>query len=253
MIDPITTAVIADDEPALSNYMVRQLRDAWPDLKIVGVAENGLQAQAFIQQYRPDVAFLDIKMPGMSGLEVAASVQGACHIVFVTAFDDYAIDAFEAEALDYIVKPVMLKRLLKTVAKIQKQLQIQETPTNLQGMLKLLQQHAANREFLKWVRASVRDEVRVIDVDDVLYFQSADKYTSVVTNKKTYIVRSPLKELESQLDPEKFWRIHRGTLLAVSSIQTCKKDMSGKMSIELQGHDAKLPVSRAFQHLFKLS
>ncbi len=243
------SAVIADDETTLREYLKHQLQLTWPELKIIGEAENGIQALQLIKQLKPDIAFLDIKMPGLSGLDVAARVQGLCHIVFVTAYDEFAIKAFEMEAIDYLQKPVTKERLKSTVKRIQQR--VNSAPDDLNKVLQLLQQKTTTKTYLNWIRASLKDEVHVIAVDDVLYFQSEDKYTTVVTHQREYIVRTSLKELESELDPDRFWRIHRATLVQVSQIDSSKKDFAGHMTVQMQGKSKPLSVSRSYQHLFR--
>ncbi|MES2675762.1 MAG: LytTR family DNA-binding domain-containing protein [Pseudomonadota bacterium] len=249
MIKPTTTAIIADDEQVLRAYLKRLLAIVWPELHIVAEAENGLQALEFVNQYRPDIIFLDIKMPGLNGLEVAAKLQGLCHIVFSTAYDDYAIDAFETEVVDYLIKPVTEERLIKTTKRIQQKLEL--LPDNIVNMLRLLQTQSSNQSWLKWVRASVKDEVHLIAVGDIIYFKSDDKYTSVITQEREYIIRTTLKDLEQQLDPEMFWRVHRSCLVHVAKIESSKKDDSGNMILHLHGCKDEVSVSRNFQYLFK--
>ncbi len=243
------SAVIADDETTLREYLKHQLQLVWPELRIIGEAENGIQALQQIEQFKPDIAFLDIKMPGLSGLDVASRVQGLCHIVFATAYDEFAIKAFEMEAIDYLQKPVTEERLKSTVNRIQQRMN--SAPDDLNKVLQLLQQKNTSKAYLNWVRASLKDEVHVIAVDDVLYFQSEDKYTTVVTPQRDYIIRTSLKELESELDPDKFWRIHRATLVQVSQIDSSKKDFAGHMTVQIQGKTKALSVSRSYQHLFR--
>ena len=248
MSQKLTTAIIADDESALSEFLQRLLNKLWPELKIIALANNGLEAKTFIEQYRPDIAFLDIKMPGLTGIQVASSVQGACHIVFVTAYDEFALQAFEAEAVDYLLKPVQEERLQKAIEKLQ--LKIQQPPMNLHSILHQLEiPQGTQKNTLKWVRASQGDEIQVISIDDILYFQSGDKYTTVVTENNKLLIRIPLKELESQLDDDVFWRVHRGILVRVSGVEKCIRE-DGKMLLAMANGDH-LAVSRGYWGLFR--
>jgi len=242
------SAVIADDEEPLRAWLKRLLKELWPELEIVGEAENGVQALQLIETLQPDIAFLDIRMPGMSGLEVAAAVSGQCHLVFATAYDEYAVTAFETEAVDYLLKPVTKKRLNSSLERLRQR--IEQPVSDVRQLVQLLQSRSKDG-YTQWIRATRQDEVHVIAVNDVLYFQSADKYTSVFTAEHEYIVRTSLKELESRLDPQLFWRIHRSTLVCVEQIASSRKDDSGQLSVSLRDSKTFLPVSRACQHLFR--
>ncbi len=238
------TAIIADDESPLRSYLVRLLKDTWPELTILHAAENGVNALKAIIKYQPDVAFLDINMPGLTGLEVAAQCKGDCHIVFITAYDQYAIEAFENEAIDYLLKPVNKERLQETQKRLQERMN--NTPQDLSNLLSTLQN---NKTYLQWLKVAYQEEVKLINVVDIDYFQSSEKYTSAFINGKEYVLRSSLKKLEEQLDPNEFWRVHRATLVRVKSIESISKTLSGQLLINIGTH--KLPVSRAFQNLFK--
>ena len=246
----MTTAMIADDEAPLLKYMQSMLAKCWPELSIVATANNGEQAVEVIKKYQPNIAFLDINMPGLTGLEVAQKCNAQCHIVFVTAYVQYAVEAFEAQAVDYLLKPVEQNRLEQTIERLKSKLQ--NTPTDLnQIVMQLMEQKQPPVKKLKWLKVHKGDEVILVDINDIHYFQSADKYTSVYTKEKEYIVRTSLKNLETQLDRDVFWRIHRSTIIKVTSIAKVSKDISGQLLVSLKGRKRLLPVSRAHLGLFK--
>jgi DNA-binding LytR/AlgR family response regulator len=251
------TALIADDEPALADYLEDQLRGVWPQLQIIAKVNNGLDALRLIDELAPDFAFLDIRMPGLSGLDVATRLidrADAPKVVFVTAYDQYAVDAFERAAADYLLKPASLDRLRKTVARLR---QASEQPlaetsnadllTRLAGILN----QTAIQPRLEWIRAAHGNETRLLSVDEVIYFEARDKYVSVFTLDSELLIRTPLKELIASLDPERFWQIHRGTLVAVRHIAGTTRDLRGRTVIKLKARNETLPVSRAYLHLFK--
>ncbi len=239
-----TTAIIADDEPPLRDYLRKLLSENWPDLEISYQAENGVDALKAIFKHQPDIAFLDINMPGLTGLEVAEQCKGECHIVFITAYDQYAIEAFENEAIDYLLKPVNKERLLETRKRVEARLE--NSPQDLTHLLSSL---PSRQSYLQWIKVVHQEEVLLINVDDIDYFQSGNKYTSAYIKGKEHILRSSLKKLESQLDSDKFWRVHRGTLVRVEAIESISKMLSGKLLINIGTH--KLSVSRAYQGLFR--
>ncbi|MEW9898222.1 LytTR family DNA-binding domain-containing protein [Chitinivorax sp. PXF-14] len=246
------SALIADDEPHLAAHLKLRLAQLWPELDVIGLAANGLEAQEWLAARQPDVAFLDIKMPGLSGLQVAQAAR--CHCVFVTAYNEYAVQAFEQQALDYLLKPVTDERLAKTVARLKASLAHAPAPDlgNLLGQLQqALRAPAAPIERLSWIRAGVGQEIRLIAVDDVCYFQASDKYTAVVTADGEYLIRTPLKELHEQLDAQQFWQIHRSTLVNARQIRDVARDFTGKLTLRLKGRDDRLTVSRAYAHLFR--
>lgn len=256
------TALIADDEIALAEYLQSQLSELWPELKIIALAHNGVDALRLIDEEAPDIAFLDIRMPGHSGLEVAQKLVGAAHapqIVFVTAYDQYAVDAFEREAIDYLLKPPSLERLQRTVDKLKRQLATTETTTppvpssdlltQLAALLKQPQHSGAPR--LEWIRAAHGNETRLIAIDEVIYFEARDKYVSVFTAEGESLIRTPLKELIEGLDPARFWQIHRGTIVAVKHIAGTTRDFRGRTLLKLKSGGDALVISRAYLHLFK--
>jgi DNA-binding LytR/AlgR family response regulator len=243
--------LIAEDEPLMRERLLELLALAWPDAQVVLVAENGNDAWDGFLEHEPDVAFLDIRMPGLSGLEVAERIGKLAHVVFVTAYDQYAVDAFDAGAVDYLLKPVQPERLEKAVARIREKLGA--NPSDLGELLHHLKAAlpGTRHERLKWLKASVGRQVRVIDVDEVLFFQSDAKYTRVVLREYEALVRIPLKDLLSGLDPDRFWQIHRGTVVNASAIQAAERIDAERMQVLVRGCGEKLPVSRTFAHLFR--
>lgn len=250
----MTTALIAEDEPLMRERLLGALKAAWPELEIQGVAKNGIEAIKLWNTHRPDVLFLDIRMPGKTGLEVAAEVGDAAHIVFITAYDEYAVDAFKNGAVDYLLKPVDAERLTATVARVKKRLATQ--PPDMTALLAQLlnQAHksADNKPAkLKWIRASLGNQTRLINVDEVLFFQSDTKYTRIVMKDTEALMRSPLKELVEGLDEEIFWQVHRGVIVNANAIDRAVREAPEKLIIHLKGHKETLPVSRQYYHLFK--
>ncbi len=266
-VDPArrTSAIIADDEPRLAEYLRARLALAWPDLVIAGIAENGPAAAALLRDEAPDIAFLDIRMPGLTGLEVARGAQAGTDIVFVTAHDQYAIDAFDRAAVDYLLKPVTDARLNETVARLQARRAGPARTQDLEAALAALARLAARDtpagsaaapngapvSRLAWIRALVGQQVRLIDVEDVCYFQANDKYTSVFTQEGEALIRTPLKELSDQLDPDRFWQIHRGTIVNIAHVKTTVRDLSGRVALALKARPEAVQVSRAYAHRFK--
>jgi len=243
-------AVIADDEPLLRESLRAALAQAWPALDIVAEAANGADAVHAVREHRPDLAFLDIEMPVMSGLEAARELRGLAHVVFVTAYDRYAIEAFDRGVVDYVLKPASAERLADTAARLRGRLR--ETPASLENLIEDLSRRIAPpAPPLQWLQASLGSTIRLINVDDVLYFQSDMKYTRVVTNDSDALVKTPLRELAAQLDARHFWQVHRGTLVNVSAIASVSVDETGRREIALKGRPERLEVSRAFSHLFK--
>ena len=249
----MTTALIAEDEPLMRERLLGALKEVWPDLIIAGVAKNGVEAIDLWNKHRPDVAFLDIRMPGKTGLEVAAEIGDAAHIVFITAFDEYAVRAFENGAADYLLKPVETDRLATAVARVKKRLS--SAPADLTGLLgQLLNQNAkSTASKLKWIRASLGNHTKLINVEDVLFFQSDTKYTRIVLKESEALVRTPLKELIDGLDEEIFWQVHRGTIINANAIDRAVREGPEKLVVHIKGHKEKLPVSRQYFHLFKQS
>lgn len=253
----MTTALIADDEPHLAAYLRSQLNTLWPELELLPPARNGVDAAEAIAALRPDLAFLDIKMPGLTGLEVAQGIEGNTRVVFVTAFDEFAVQAFEQEAVDYVLKPVNTQRLAKTIERVRRALAAtadsQATgDARLASVLqRLLPAAAAAPARLRYVRASQGEITHQIDVADVLYFRADDKYTCVQTAAGEHLIRTPIAELATQLDPDQFWQVHRSTLINLRFVAGTRRDELSRLFVRLHGHAVELPVSRAYVHLFK--
>jgi DNA-binding LytR/AlgR family response regulator len=243
------TALIAEDEPMLRALLKARLTAAWPELEIVAEAGNGEEALALANEKRPDIAFLDIRMPIFSGLEVARELAPRCHVVFVTAYDEYAVAAFDEGAIDYVLKPPMPEKIAKVVARLKSRLA--QPPLDLTALLAKLAARDESAGPLKWIRASLGASMRMISVDDVLYFRAEDKYTKVVTREGEALIRKPIKELYESLDPEAFWQIHRGSIVSLRAIERVDRDWRGEPVIVLKDRDEKLAVSRTFAHLFK--
>ena len=249
-----TTAIIADDEPRLAEYLKERLAVLWPELVIAGVASNGPAAQALLISEAPDIAFLDIRMPGLTGLDVARAADGEVQIVFVTAYDQYALAAFERAAVDYLLKPVSDERLAETVARLKARLATPTPAPDIKAALDAIARlvpAAAGTEKLAWIRASTGPQVRLIAVEDVCYFQANDKYTSVFTAEGEALIRTPLKELADQLDAQRFWQVHRGTIVNIGHVATTVRDLTGRVTLTLKSRPEKVAVSRAYAHLFK--
>ena len=246
------TAIIADDEEAMRQLLRARLHEAWPQLRIVAEAANGVEAIALTGLHQPDIVFLDIRMPGLSGIEAARMLFNRCHIVFVTAYDQYAIEAFEQGALDYLLKPAGGERLKTTCERLQARLG--KSPDNIERQLTQLLAHTAQRkpqEYLKWIQAQVGASLRMISTREVLFFQADEKYTRVQTLEGEVLIRKTLKELEDELDPKEFWRIHRSTLVRVDAIAEVKRDLRGRQMVRVRNSDEELEVSRGNTHLFQ--
>ncbi len=243
-------AIIADDEPHLAENLRRRLAQLWPELQIAAVVHDGVAAAAALAEIKPDIAFLDIRMPGQSGLDAARVAHGDCRVVFVTAFDDHAVQAFDQAAVDYLLKPVSDERLARCVERL-KQRSEAAAPDALLARLQQLLAAPAKLEPLRWLRAQVGQTVRMLAVDEVCYFQSADKYTTVLARDAELLLRTPLKELVGQLDSAQFWQVHRGTLVNVRQIVSAHHDLLGKVTLSLRDRPEKIAVSRSYAHLFR--
>ena len=241
----MVTALIADDEPNLAEDLASRLRALWSGLEIVAIVFNGIQAVAELNRLRPQYAFLDIRMPGLSGLE-AARVATGTRVVFVTAYDEYAVAAFDAAAADYLLKPVSDARLAQCVARLQRD----AAPTlDLQKLVAGIA--SPQREYLSWLTAGLANTTRLIAAKSVLYFQSAEKYTEVVTAYERHLIRTPLKDLLETLDPRDFAQIHRRTIVNLSAIERLEHDVLGRCLVHLKDHVDVLPVSRTFAGRFR--
>lgn len=250
----MTTALIADDEPHLARALQAALAAQWPDLQILHVARNGVEAAERIAALKPDLAFLDIQMPGLTGLEVAQGIEGATRVVFVTAYDEYAVQAFEQEALDYVLKPVKAERLQRTLERVQRALAAPSEPDStalLSALQRLLPATAAAPERLRWVRASTGELMHQVPVEDVLFFRADDKYTCVQTASSEHLIRTPIAELAAQLDPGQFVQVHRSTIVNLTHLQGSRRDEASRLFLRIKGYAQELPVSRAYVHLFK--
>ena len=247
------SAIIAEDEVPQREDLVRQLKAVWADLEILAECGDGLSALEALEERQPQIVFLDIRMPGLSGLDVARAASGRSHVVFVTAYDEHALEAFEAGAADYLLKPVTADRLAVTVERLQRRMK-QESPGDLTSLLTALEakmKAQLQRGGLKWVTASIGDTVKMFPIEDVLFFQAQDKYVRVVTAEAEAVIRTPLKELLSQLDPDEYWQIHRSVIVRASAIDRAKKNELGHLYARLKGVDEKLPVSTAYQWRFR--
>ena len=232
-----------------------RLVEVWPDLQILSEAKNGEEAVAAVHDLRPDLAFLDIRMPGMTGIEAARHIGDACHIVFITAYNEYAVDAFEHGAVDYVLKPAEAERLAITVSRLKQRLG--SKPSDLTELLSKLSAKlesgggAARRNYLQWIQASVGQQLRLIPTAEILFFTSDEKYTRVQTESFEALIRKPIKELIDELDPEQFWQIHRGTIVNATAIAGVTRDFRGRQLVLIKGNNEKLEVSRNYTHLFK--
>jgi len=253
-------AVIADDERLMREQLRARLAEVWPELEIVAEAKNGREAVEAVATHRPDLAFLDIRMPGMTGVEAAREIGDACHVVFITAYSEYAVEAFEQGAVDYVLKPADSERLAVTVARLKKRLGAK--PADLGELLEKLAAKldlpagasppdAQKGPYLQWIQASMGQQIRMIPVGEVLFFTSDEKYTRVQTETYEALIRKPIKELVEELDPEQFWQIHRATIVNVKAIAGVSRDLRGRQLVQLKNYPQKLEVSRNFTHLFK--
>ena len=248
------TAVIADDERLMREQIIDRLKEAWPELSIVGEASNGREAIAIVQSQEPDIVFLDISMPGMDGIQAAQALAGQVHVVFVTAHDQYAISAFEHGAVDYLLKPAEPERVTLTCQRLRERLK--QAPDPMDDLLAQLSQRLGTsalkpREYMRWVQASVGANIRMIPTSDILFFRAEDKYTRVQTRGFEALIRKPIKELIDELDPEEFWQIHRSTVVRVDAVEQVSRDFRGRQLVHVKGSQERLEVSRTFNHLFK--
>jgi len=242
------TAIVAEDEATLRQQLVEQLGQLWPELTIVAEASDGVAALRLLAEHRPDIVFLDIQMPGATGLEVARQVNGRTRVVFVTAYDEHAVAAFEQGAVDYVLKPISAARLFTTVTRLKERLA--SPPPRLDAVLPAIAPTAA-KSYLRWINASVGQSLRLITVDEIVYFQADNKYTRVVTADGEALIRKPLKELAEELDPNQFWQIHRSTMVNVASVAGVTRDFRGRMLVKLKGRSETLQVSDSYTHLFR--
>ena len=245
-------ALIADDEPALRAELRRLLADTWPELEVIASVGDGTAALDALERLRPDVAFLDIRMPPPSGLDVARRAGPETAVVFVTAYDTHAVEAFERAAVDYLLKPVLGSRLEETVDRLKRRLaggdHDEPDPKVLESLIRRL---ADTPEYLHWLRVGQGERVELVVVDDVCFFQSDRKYTAAVTRDREHLVRMPISELAARLDPGRFWRIHRGGIVNVGAIEAARRDLRGRYRLTLKDRPEVLRVSAAYGHLFR--
>jgi DNA-binding LytR/AlgR family response regulator len=249
------SAIIADDEDLPRKELARLLGELWPELQILAECEHGTEALEAIQQHQPDIAFLDIRMPGMTGMDVAQAVKGRCHAVFTTAYDNFALEAYTAGALDYLLKPIARQRLIETITRLQERLRTRQTVPDLQSVMaeldKRLRSESSETQRIRWINASVGDTIKMFPIEKVLFFESDEKYTRVVCSDDEAHVRKPLKEIIEGLDGEVFWQIHRSAVVRADAIAKAHRDEMGRISVELRGHKEKLKVSQAYAWRFK--
>ena len=271
---PRPRAVLADDERLMREQLRARLAEVWPELDIVAEARNGLEAVSLVDEHRPDIVFLDIRMPGLTGVEAARQIaqlpardehdddDDLPEIVFITAYDQYAVEAFEQGVVDYVLKPAERERLQLTAQRLRARLDARrrgeaapETPA--QPLQQLLHQLAGRMNtagapaYLQWIQANVGSTIQMIPVDEVLFFVSDEKYTRVQTAQVEALIRKPIKELVDELDPKQFWQIHRSTLVNVKAIAGITRDFRGRQIVSVKGHPEKLEVSRSYTGLFK--
>jgi DNA-binding LytR/AlgR family response regulator len=255
------TAIIADDERLMRDLLRTRLSQVWPELQILGEAKNGDEAVQLVDELKPDLTFLDIRMPGKTGMEAARDIGTASQVVFVTAYDEYAVEAFERGAIDYVLKPPEPERLKITVERLKERLATPSSGTAAQAnvndtvtamLSQLAEKIAAPKpKYLQWIQASIGQDLRMIPVEDILFFRSDEKYTCVQTEKFEALIRKPVRDLAEELDPSLFWQIHRATLVNVNAIEGVTRDIRGRHLVLIKGRPEKLEVSRSFLHLFK--
>jgi len=253
------TALIADDEPLLRDALERMLAQVWCELKVVAQARNGREAIDLFEAHRPDICFLDVQMPGKTGVEAAQHIGRRAHLVFVTAYDQYAVQAFAQGVLDYLVKPVEPARLAETVARLQERLRAAQPALNTEALLEQLVTSLERTQApttLRWVRASVGQTVRLIAVDDIDYLRSEEKYTQVVWRDdggepREAVIRTPLKQLIAQLDSTQFAQVHRSFVVNLRAVSHVTRGPNETAHVHLKGHDEVLPVSRSYLHVFR--
>jgi DNA-binding LytR/AlgR family response regulator len=243
-------AVLAEDEPLLREQLGELLAAAWPELEIVAHAEDGKQAIRAMREHVPDVLFLDIQMPEASGLEVARLASGRCHVVFVTAYDQYAVAAFEEGAVDYVMKPLSGARIATAVQRVKERLKM--APANLTGLIDGLARTAPRAgQYLRWINASRGEDVQLITIEEVKYFQSDTKYTRVVAARRDGLIRKSIKELVEELDPAMFWQMHRATIVNLNAVESVGRDLKGHVVLRLKDRPEVLHVSQPYTHLFR--
>lgn len=243
-------ALIAEDEPLLAAEIREELARAWPALEVCVVVHDGHAALAAAEEHRPDVMFLDVKMPGLDGLEVARICGASAHVVFITAFDHYAVQAFDEGAVDYLLKPLDAARLARAVQRLKAR--IGQAPADLRGLVeRIREQSPDNTAPLRWITVQIGRELRLITVEDICYFRADNKYVEVVTADGEALISTPLKELLARLDPAVFWQVHRGTVVNVNAVRSVVRGVSGRLALQLKQRPEKLEVSATYAHRFK--
>ena len=249
----MTTALIAEDEAPQRAELRQLLQEMWPDLEIVAECEDGLAAIEALHEHRPQLVFLDIRMPGLSGLEIANAASGIAHVVFTTAYDEYAVQAFDRGAIDYLLKPIKRDRLAACIERARERLagsgsqELSDIVASLQARLS----DTPRESQIKWITATVGNSTKLFPIDEVIYFRAQDKYTQVATAHDAAQIRMPLKELVEKLDCDTFWQVHRSIIVRASAIRSVHRGDDGKHTLRLKGSDVELPVSSAFQHRFR--
>jgi DNA-binding LytR/AlgR family response regulator len=246
------TAIIAEDELPQRQELRALLAELWPELAVVAECEDGLSALEALERHRPQVALLDIRMPGVSGLEVARAAARQCHVIFITAYEEYALRAFDEGAIDYLLKPVVRERLRLAIERARARLS-SGSHVDMAALIDMVQARlgAVGKQGVRWITASVGNSVKMFPIDEVLFFQAQDKYTRVVTADGEGNIRTPLKELAAALDSEIFWQVHRSVIVRVGAIRAVEKDEDGKLQLTVRGRTDVLPVSSTFQHRFR--
>ena len=245
----LPTALIAEDEPLLADELADHLAALWPALQIVARAGDGVAALHAVEAHAPDIAFLDIQMPRLTGLDVARQIAGRCHVAFITAFDQHALGAFEAGAIDYVMKPLVLARLVTTVQRLK--VRVSQPPPDLSKLASLPEARAGAASFLQWIRVSRGSSVRLLTVEEICYFKADSKYTLVVTADSESLIKKTIKELIAELDPDMFWRIHRSVIVNVRAIDSVMRGGSGELAVRLKQRNETLAVSEQHHPLFR--
>jgi DNA-binding LytR/AlgR family response regulator len=245
------TAIVAEDEPMLADELIESLGALWPQLQVVARAVDGVGALHAVDEHAPTIAFLDIHMPRLSGLDVARQISGRCHVAFITAFDQHALEAFETGALDYVLKPITAARLLTTVQRLKAR--VAATPPDVAQLLDRIAPRLlpAGNAYLQWIKASRGAAVRLITVDEILYFRADSKYTVLATADSEALIKKSIKELAEELDPTMFWQVHRSSIVNVHAIDSVVRDGRGNMTLRLKERSETLPVAEHYHYLFR--